>query len=181
MGMRRTTLLVCACACAVAAAISAGPAAAGASRADHERVLRKIAYYRTSTWRLERLAMLRRTASSGAAWRRRHYGFRQHVLRGWRRRAAVVWRRVTNPPLEHAWECIHRGEGAWNANTGNGYYGGLQMDIQFQRTYAPRYLLRKGTADRWTRLEQIWVAERARASGRGFYPWPNAARACGLI
>jgi hypothetical protein len=25
------------------------------------------------------------------------------------------------------WLCIHRGEGAWNANTGNGYLGGLQM------------------------------------------------------
>jgi hypothetical protein len=25
------------------------------------------------------------------------------------------------------------------------------------------------------------VAERAYRSGRGFYPWPNSARACGLI
>jgi hypothetical protein len=25
------------------------------------------------------------------------------------------------------------------------------------------------------------VAERAYRSGRGFYPWPNTARACGLI
>lgn len=177
--MRRLTLLVLACAAGLT--VSAGPASAGASRADHAKVLRKIAYYRTSTWRLETLAMLRRTPSSGAAWRRRHYGFRVHVLRGWRHRAAHVWRRVVSPPLERAWECIHSGEGAWNSNTGNGYYGGLQMDLQFQRTYAPRFLLRKGTADRWTRLEQIWVAERARRSGRGFYPWPNAARACGLI
>lgn len=32
-------------------------------------------------------------------------------------------------PIEHValWLCIHRGEGAWNDNTGNGYYGGLQM------------------------------------------------------
>jgi hypothetical protein len=27
----------------------------------------------------------------------------------------------------------------------------------------------------------MWVAERAYRSGRGFYPWPNTARACGLI
>jgi hypothetical protein len=27
----------------------------------------------------------------------------------------------------------------------------------------------------------MWVAERAHRSGRGFYPWPNTARHCGLI
>ena len=26
-----------------------------------------------------------------------------------------------------------------------------------------------------------WAAERAHHSGRGFYPWPNTARYCGLI
>ena len=64
---------------------------------------------------------------------------------------------------------------------GGPYYGGLQMDLGFQRTYAPRLLQDKGTADHWTPLEQIWVAERAYRSGRGFYPWPNTARYCGLI
>jgi len=55
------------------------------------------------------------------------------------------------------------------------------MDRQFQRTNA-RWLYRhKGTADHWTPLEQMWTAERARRSGRGFYPWPNTARYCGLI
>jgi len=55
------------------------------------------------------------------------------------------------------------------------------MDIGFQRTYGRRLLRRKGTADHWTRLEQMWVAERAHRSRRGFYPWPSTARACGLI
>src|ERR687886_629540 len=41
------------------------------------------------------------------------------------------------------------------------YYGGLQMDIGFQRAYGARLLVRKGTADHWTPLEQMWVAERA--------------------
>jgi hypothetical protein len=144
-------------------------------------VLHRISYYRAVSWRLESLTMLRRTPSSGAAWRRPDYQFRSYVLRGWRRRAGFIWYRMLHPPLEQAWECIHRGEAGWHSNTGNGYYGGLQMDLEFQRTYAPRYLLRKGTADRWTRLEQIWVAERARRSGRGFYPWPNTARACRLL
>jgi hypothetical protein len=55
------------------------------------------------------------------------------------------------------------------------------MDLAFQRLYGAELLRRKGTANRWTRLEQMWVAERALRAGRGFHPWPNTARACGLI
>jgi hypothetical protein len=55
------------------------------------------------------------------------------------------------------------------------------MDRGFMAGYAPGYLLRKGFADNWTPLEQMWVAERAYRSGRGFYAWPNTARMCGLI
>ena len=62
----------------------------------------------------------------------------------------------------------------------NGYYGGLQMNLGFQQTYAPWLLRTKGTADHWTPLEQMWTAEKA-AKSRGFYPWPNTARFCGLI
>ena len=55
------------------------------------------------------------------------------------------------------------------------------MNIAFQRQYGGHLLQRKGTADRWSPVEQMWVAERAYRSGRGFYPWPNTARSCGLI
>jgi hypothetical protein len=55
------------------------------------------------------------------------------------------------------------------------------MDLGFQRRYGRRLLLRKGTADHWTPLEQMWVAERALRAGRGFWPWPSTARACGLL
>lgn len=68
-----------------------------------------------------------------------------------------------------------------NTNTGNGYYGELQMDLSFQRTYGPELLARKGTANNWTRDEQYAVGARAVLSGRGFHPWPNTARFCGLI
>jgi hypothetical protein len=51
----------------------------------------------------------------------------------------------------------------------------------FQRDYGRRLLRRKGRAHRWTPLEQIWVGERALREGRGFHPWPVAARRCGLI
>ena len=80
-----------------------------------------------------------------------------------------------------AFLCIHTHEAqSWDTNTGNGYYGGLQMDMNFQRTYAPSLLRRKGTADNWTPSEQIAVAIVAHRT-RGFWPWPNTARACGLL
>ena len=90
-----------------------------------------------------------------------------------------------DPPHELAWRCIMRHEtlyaGAWHANTGNGYYGGLQMDVTFQRHFAPELLRAKGTADNWSPVEQMWVAERAQRVGLGFTPWPNTARACGVL
>jgi hypothetical protein len=82
--------------------------------------------------------------------------------------------------LYEKWRCIHEHEGAWNANTGNGYYGGLQMDYSFQRAYGPEFLRRWGTADRWPVWAQLEAAERAYDSGRGFGPWPNTSRMCGL-
>ena len=83
--------------------------------------------------------------------------------------------------LYRAFACIHRYEGAWNAATGNGYYGGLQMDYDFMRAYGREYLSAFGTADRWPPSLQIAVAIRAYLSGRGFRPWPNTARRCGLL
>ena len=83
--------------------------------------------------------------------------------------------------LVRAFTCIHRHEGAWNANTGNGYYGGLQMDWNFMRAYGPEYLRAWGPAHNWPPSVQIAVAIRAYLSGRGFGPWPNTARVCGLL
>ena len=91
---------------------------------------------------------------------------------------------VGTSSLERAFLCIYAGENAgygWAVNTGNGYYGGLQMDREFQKTYGREFYDRLGTADRWPRSVQIAVAIRAYLSGRGFYPWPTTARACGLI
>jgi hypothetical protein len=83
--------------------------------------------------------------------------------------------------LRDAFLCIHRLEGPWNANSGNGYYGGLQMDLAFQRLYGRPFLERWGTADNWPSWAQIEAAARAYRAGRGFGPWPSTARACGLI
>ena len=83
--------------------------------------------------------------------------------------------------LREAFFCIHRYEGAWTSNTGNGYYGGLQMDYGFMQSYGSEFVRRWGTADNWPVWAQLTAAMRAHHSGRGFTPWPNTARACGLL
>lgn len=83
-------------------------------------------------------------------------------------------------PHKSAWLCIHRFEGSWT-DSGDPYWGGLQMDRGFMQSYAPKWLLRKGWANTWTPAQQMWVAERAYSSGRGFWPWPNTARYCHLL
>jgi hypothetical protein len=102
------------------------------------------------------------------------------ALRYWRHQARHVTRLAARPPHKRGWLCIHRFEGGWG-DSDDPYWGGLQMDRGFMSTYAPRVLLRRGWADRWTPLQQMWVAERAHRSGRGYWPWPNTARVCGLI
>jgi hypothetical protein len=52
----------------------------------------------------------------------------------WRKRAQAR-SRAARPPHLTEFLCIHRYEGAWNANTGNGYFGGLQMNMDFMRGY----------------------------------------------
>jgi len=55
------------------------------------------------------------------------------------------------------------------------------MDLTFQGSYGAEFLRRWGTADNWPAWAQLQAAVRAYQSGRGFYPWPNTAQACGLI
>jgi hypothetical protein len=75
--------------------------------------------------------------------------------------------------------CIHSHEASWGANTGNGYYGGLQMDYNFQRTYGSWALRRYGTANNWPVSVQLAVGRRG-YNDRGWKPWPATARMCGL-
>ena len=148
-------------------------------------MIEEIDDLRQATWHWQRLMGKPRTPTDFAERRTRDDEYRHWVRNLWQRREQAAQRRAENPPHRNDWLCIHRYERqpqqGWRTRTGNGYYGGLQMDISFQRAYGPELLRRKGTADRWTALEQMWVAERAYRSGRGFYPWPNTARSCGLI
>ena len=102
----------------------------------------------------------------------------RQLARRWRRREHAIWWRANHPPDFRGWLCIHQYEGSWR-DAGGPYWGGLQMDFSFQQTYGGWLLRHRGTADHWSPLEQIWVAVRA-ARVRGFSPWPNTARYCGM-
>jgi hypothetical protein len=82
-------------------------------------------------------------------------------------------------PTSGVWSRLAQCEstGRWNANTGNGYFGGLQQDMTFWRNYgglayAPRPDLASPSA-------QVIVAERGRAH-QGFGAWPACSRRLGL-
>lgn len=83
------------------------------------------------------------------------------------------------------WGCIHSREAAWN-DEGLPQMGGLQMDPDFQATYGSEFIRSWGDAGHWPIWAQLVAAERAYHGyagygARGFGPWPNTARACGLL
>lgn len=160
--------------------VAAAPTSPNTVEPGTGAVVRKIKRFQRATWRWQRLMGVPRTPNRKRYLRIRDRSYRLHVMRQWRRRAVRARRRAHNPPNEAAWRCLQRHEGSWR-DANDPYWGGLQMDKAFMRTYAPRHLLRRGWANSWTTIEQMWVAERALRAGRGFYPWPNTGRMCGLI
>jgi hypothetical protein len=82
-------------------------------------------------------------------------------------------------PLARSLLCIHRYEGSWSDPSAP-FWGGLQMDMGFQRAYGGEFLRAWGTADHWPPFVQLAVGMRAVLAGRGFGPWPNTSRMCGL-
>jgi hypothetical protein len=96
----------------------------------------------------------------------------------WHQRASTAKRVATHPPHRSAWFCIQQHEGSWS-DPNAPYWGGLQMDYDFQAAYGAWLLKHKGTANHWTPLEQIWTGVRAWRV-RGFEPWSTTAHACGV-
>ncbi|MBW3592842.1 MAG: transglycosylase family protein [Actinobacteria bacterium] len=178
MSIRKRVLASITALVSAAAMPTVAPSGVAAASGDVSAV-QLVDRYRKATWRWQRLMRVPLTPARQPPSSRET--FRRDTVLLWHQRARRAYRQAHSPPYHEAWLCIHRYEGPWTANTGNGYYGGLQMDIAFQRTYGSRLLVRKGPAHRWLPIEQIWVAVRAHRSGRGFYPWPNTARRCGLI
>jgi hypothetical protein len=93
--------------------------------------------------------------------------------------------------VERGLLCIHGYEGSW-IDPDYPYWGGLQMDMNFQRAYGwirvakhtshvhKIYFLRKwGTADNWPIWAQMLAGKHA-YSVRGWGPWPKTAHLCGL-
>ncbi|HUQ21637.1 MAG TPA: transglycosylase family protein [Gaiellaceae bacterium] len=184
--MKHLSVRVLVLACVLTLGLGAS-ARSNAANASSTRVaeIGAIDEFRIETWRWQSLMRQPRTPTLFSERRTTDTAYLRWVRRLWQRRAANAERLAMHPPHRAGWLCIHRFEQnpaqGWRTHTGNGYYGGLQMDIGFQRAYGPELLRRKGTANHWTAIEQMWVAERAHRSGRGFYPWPNTARYCGLI
>jgi hypothetical protein len=75
--------------------------------------------------------------------------------------------------------CVKNHEGAWSSD-GAIYDGGFQADLSFQRTYGAEFLRALGTANHWHPAQQLLMAWRG-YKARGWYPWPNTARMCGLL
>lgn len=75
-------------------------------------------------------------------------------------------------PNEARWDRVAQCEsgGNWSINTGNGYYGGLQFNLQTWRGSGGA-----GYPHQNSKAEQIRVAERLRAA-RGMQPWPVCGR-----
>jgi uncharacterized protein YabE (DUF348 family) len=76
-------------------------------------------------------------------------------------------------PDGSVWDRIAQCEsgGNWAANTGNGYYGGLQFNLGTWQANGG-----SGRPDQNTREQQIAVAERVRDASGGYGAWPVCGR-----
>jgi resuscitation-promoting factor RpfA len=82
--------------------------------------------------------------------------------------------------LQDTWDTLARCEsgGNWNANTGNGYYGGLQFSATTWRSYGGGAYA--GTANHATRSQQIAIAEKV-LHAQGWKAWPTCSRRAGIL
>jgi hypothetical protein len=178
--MRRPTLAL---AGLFACVLCAGAMNVNAATSSQQRALSllgsRIGTYQRATWHWQRLMGVRRSPTTGDSVAELGVEGAKRALVRWRRLARVSRRRAQHPPHLAQFLCIHRYEGSWR-DSGAPFWGGLQMNWGFQAAYGGWLLRTKGTADHWTPLEQLWVAEKALRI-RGFWPWPNTARYCGLI
>ena len=132
--------------------------------ADHAlmaRLLGRIATHRDETWRWQRVIDRAPTPYRDSAPRIRSVAYRKWVLDLWHQRAVAA--KQPAPPERMA---LHPRPRGVVAEPDAPYYGGFQMDREFQATYA-RSTCAPREPPTWTPLEQMWVAERAYRT-RGF-------------
>ena len=75
------------------------------------------------------------------------------------------------------WDALARCEsgGNWAINTGNGYYGGLQFNLQTWQAYGG-----SGLPSENSRESQIAVATKLRDANGGYGAWPHCSAQLGL-
>jgi hypothetical protein len=83
------------------------------------------------------------------------------------------------PARQDPWDQVAQCEsgGNWNANTGNGYYGGLQFTRGTWHSFGGGAYA--GSADRATRSQQIAIAEKV-LRAQGWRAWPTCSKKVGL-
>jgi hypothetical protein len=84
--------------------------------------------------------------------------------------AAHAAQSATDAQWDHVARCESGGD--WHLNTGNGYYGGLQVSARTWASFGGHRYARR--ADLASRSEQIDVANRIYAAD-GWSPWPTCA------
>jgi hypothetical protein len=139
----------------------------------------EIARFERETWHWQRVMGVRPTPRPGRTLAALTPSAIRQAAERWRHRSAQAHAAAQHPPHLREFLCIHHFEGSWT-DPGSPFYGGLQMDLSFQQSYGGWLFRKKGTANHWSPLEQIWTAEKALKT-RGYWPWPNTARYCGLL
>jgi hypothetical protein len=148
--------------------------------AEVTALVASIARHRSTAWHWQRVMGKRRQPTDYMERRTTSLAHLEFLRDLWKKRAASARARGYRPPHRAAWLCIKRHEGHWK-DPHAPYWGGLQLSLQFQRAFGGYLLGKKGTANRWIPVEQMWTAEQALRAGLGFHPWPNTARRCGLL
>ena len=86
---------------------------------------------------------------------------------------------TADPARHELWDRVALCEsgGNWSANTGNGYYGGLQFSRSTWNSYGGGAYA--GTANYATRLQQIAIAEQV-LHAQGWNAWPTCSVKAGV-
>lgn len=147
-----------------------------------KRLRTRVASQRSLTWRWQSQSLTNRTPTVYQEKQATGLAYLRYLTGVWAKRYLVARQLAMNPPHRWLWMCIHSKEGNWN-DPNAPYYGGLQMGHWFMDTYAAQLRQSLGTANNWSPLQQMWVAEKAfqredYSRSWLFRQWPNTAPPC---